>query len=213
MAQCLSRPESLETREEWTPAILRARHCADPVNATRNLASSRHGQSGAVSDSERAHMRVLHVLLGALHGGAGGRQAIRQCLLVLGPALPIIDHPAQQALQGPHVDTLAVRDGARIDRAGCLRNFGLYGLGRRSGVLGGWRLSIPPASQVTPVLRAIGPTASQGANREYLLRGTITRARIIPWHRGWPGKQAGGEKGVSVGATPTARKNRFHPRP
>ena len=46
MAQCLSRPESLETREEWTPAILRARHCADPVNATRNLASSQHGQSG-----------------------------------------------------------------------------------------------------------------------------------------------------------------------
>ena len=66
---------------------------------------------------------VRSVRGGELHGGAGGRQAIRQCLLVLGPAPPFIDHPAQQALQGPHVDTLAVRDGARIDRAGCLRNF------------------------------------------------------------------------------------------
>jgi hypothetical protein len=52
---------------------------------------------------------------GALHGGSGGRQA--------SPAPPVNDHLTQPALQDQHVSALAVRDGARIDRAGCLRNF------------------------------------------------------------------------------------------
>ena len=72
-------------------------------------------------------------------------------------------------------------------------------------------MSISPASQVTPALRAIGPTASPGTTREFLMPGLTACAGIIPWHHGWPGKQAGGEKGVSVGATPAARTNRFHP--
>ena len=124
----------------------------------------------------------------------------------------INDHLTQPALQDQHVSALAVRDGARIDRAGCLRNFGLYGLGRRNGVLGGWRLSISPASRAIRVPGAIGPTASLGARREFLRRGTITRAGIIPWHHGWPGKQAGGEKRGQRGRQPAARTNRFHPR-
>ena len=73
-------------------------------------------------------------------------------------------------------------------------------------------MSISSASQVTPVLRAIWPNAPRGARREFLELGPIPRAGIIPRYHGWPGKQAGGEKGVHVGVAPAARMNRFHPR-
>jgi hypothetical protein len=71
------------------------------------------------------------------------------------------------------------------------------------------RVSICSASEVTLGPAAIGPTAPDGTSRAFLLPGT-TRAGIIPWHHCWPGKQAGGEKGVSVGAKPAARTNPIH---
>jgi hypothetical protein len=73
-------------------------------------------------------------------------------------------------------------------------------------------VSIPPASQVHPVQDAIGPTTSPGTRSEFLMLGPTNRASIISWYHGWPGKQAGGEKGVSGGATPADKMNRIHPR-
>ena len=73
-------------------------------------------------------------------------------------------------------------------------------------------MSISPTSQVIPVARDIGRTASGVTRREFLEPSPTIRATIIPWHHGWPGKQAGGEKGAKVGVTPAARMNHFHPR-
>jgi hypothetical protein len=47
--------------------------------------------------------------------------ALAACLAAASSAVQC----TQQDVQDPHVGTLAVRDGARIDRAGCLRDFEL----------------------------------------------------------------------------------------
>jgi hypothetical protein len=73
-------------------------------------------------------------------------------------------------------------------------------------------VNFPPASQVTPVLRAIGSTASPGTRREFpYARPHHPAPESSPGIMVGLASKQGGEKGVSVGATPTARLNRIHP--